>query len=76
MNDLPVDEMTPPQVPPELFSGKQRHPHGWLLLIDGDFGPGDVLPPEAIRGAWAIGADGKPIGTLRRNPRYRPQQRR
>jgi hypothetical protein len=68
------DDETPLDVPPELFSGKDRNPPGWLFLIEGDFGPGEVLPPEAIRGAWAVDANGKPVGRLRRNPKFRPHQ--
>jgi hypothetical protein len=70
-----TDDETPADVPPHLFSGNERSPRGWLLLIQGDFGPGDVLPTEAIRGAWVVDANGKPAGRLRRNPKFRPQQR-
>jgi hypothetical protein len=71
----PENEEPPADVPPKLFSGKERNPPGWLFLIDGDYGPGDVLPSEAIRGAWAVDANGKPTGSLRRNPSFRPRHR-
>ena len=68
------NDPTPFEAPAELFSGTDRAPSGWLLVIDGEFGPGDALPSEAIRGAWAVDANGHPTGRFRHNPRFRAQR--
>jgi hypothetical protein len=41
------------ELSPELVSEAQRFPGGWVYEIEGEFGPNDAVPPEAIRGAWA-----------------------
>src|SRR5450432_762207 len=56
-----ADHEPPADVPPDPFSGTERNPYGWLLLIEGDFSPGDLLPTEAIRGAWAVDVNGSPL---------------
>lgn len=62
--------------PAELFAGTDRHPKGWLFVIDGEFRPGDALPSEAIRGAWVVDANGRPIGRFQHNPRFRAKHQR
>jgi hypothetical protein len=51
---------------------------GWVYEIDGEqvSDPNGDVPPEAIKGAWTIGDDGKPTGEYQANPNYRPLPRR
>jgi hypothetical protein len=57
--------------PPELVAEARRFPGGWVYEIEGEFGPNDAVPPEAIRGAWAVDREGKLTGEYRANPKYR-----
>lgn len=50
----------------------RRHPGGWVYEIEGDYGPDDAVPPEAIRGAWAVDDHGELTGEFTPNPNYRP----
>lgn len=63
-----VDARKPP---PDLVSEARRFPGGWVYEVEGDFGPKDTVPPEAIRGAWAVDQDGNLTGEYKENPRYR-----
>jgi len=67
----PVSNPDGSEMPSDLFSGKARAPNGWMLVIEGEFAPGDALPSEAIRGAWAVDDHGRPIGRFQSNPRFR-----
>lgn len=61
---------TPPD-DPELIAAAAAHPGGSLAAIDGDLVGGDAngyVPPEAIHGAWIIGADGVLTGEYAANP--------
>ena len=49
----------------------RRHPGGWVYEIVGDYGPDDAVPPEAIKGAWAVDDTGHLTGHYRANPRFR-----
>lgn len=51
--------------PPELAAEGRRFPGGWVYEIEGEFGPNDAVPPEAIRGAWAVDREGKLTGEYR-----------
>ena len=60
--------------PPEMLEQARATPGGWLYVIDLAFapdGPEDVVPPEAIKGAWKVGEDGVPTGEFEPNPGYR-----
>jgi hypothetical protein len=59
---------------PELVEEARRFPGGWVYEIDGTFGPDEAVPPEAIRGAWAVGSDGRLTGHYEANPRYRERR--
>lgn len=56
---------------PELLAEARRHPGGWVYEMDGEFGPNDTVPPEAIKGAWEVGENGELTGVYQANPRYR-----
>jgi hypothetical protein len=60
--------------PPHLLDEASRNPGGWIYEIDGEqvSDPNGAVPPEAIKGAWAIGQDGKPTGEYTANRNYRP----
>ncbi len=61
--------------PPEMLEQARAAPGGWLYVIDPAFaraGPeDDVVPPEAIKGAWRVGEDGVPTGEFDPSPGYR-----
>lgn len=63
-----VDRREPP---PELVAEARHFPGGWVYEVEGEFGPSDAVPPEAIRGAWAVDPEGKLTGEYRANPKYR-----
>ncbi len=41
-------------------------------MVDAYDGPADKVPPERIRGAWKVNAEGEIIGEFVPNARYRP----
>jgi hypothetical protein len=43
---------------PEARAQAKRNPNGWVYVIQGEFGPNDTVPPEAIAGAWQVDATG------------------
>ena len=65
----------PEQVPPRWAVDEARlYPNGWVYEIDGEFGLGERVPPEAIKGAWPVGPDGVINGDFMPNPRFRPDR--
>lgn len=48
----------------------KRFPNGWVYEIDGEFGTSERVPPEAVRGAWPVGADGVISGDFVPNPKF------
>ena len=48
----------------------KRNPGGWVYKIEGNFGPEDAVPPEAIVGAWKVDEDGNIVGHFIRNPKF------
>lgn len=48
-----------------------RNPGGWVYKIQGDYGPEDAVPREAIVGAWQVDENGSITGDFIPNPNYR-----
>ena len=49
----------------------KRNPGGWVYVVDGTFGPNDVVPPDRIIGAWKVDRKGKLTGQYKPNRDYR-----
>ena len=62
------------EFPPHLLAEAASTPGGWVYEIDGRqvSDSNGAVPPEAIKGAWAVGDDGEPTGEYAPNPNYRP----
>ena len=58
-------------LPGEIQEAK-RHPNGWVYRIAGSFNDNEKIPPEAIVGAWKVGAGGDIEGQFVRNENYDP----
>jgi hypothetical protein len=61
----------PPEPTPAMHEEAKRNPGGWVYVVDGTFGPNDVLPADRIIGAWKVDRRGHLTGTFKPNPEYR-----
>jgi hypothetical protein len=61
----------PPEPTPAMHEEALRHPGGWIYVVDGTFGPDEVVPVERIIGYWKVDRKGKLTGKYRPNPDYR-----
>jgi hypothetical protein len=52
------------------------NPGGWVYAIEGDYGPNDAVPPQAIKGAWKIDDNGEIEGDFIPNPKFVPPDQR
>lgn len=59
--------------PPALVAEARAHPNGWVYEVDGEFGPTEHIPPEAIVGCWRVDGNGEIVGDFVKNPNYRPR---
>lgn len=59
------------EVTDEVIQAARTNPGGYVYKIEGDFGPQDAVPPEAIVGAWKVDSAGNLTGTFLDNPNYR-----
>lgn len=60
-----------PEIPEPAIEEAKRNPSGWVYQIDGDYGPNDAVPREAVVGAWKVDEDGNIVGDFIPNPNYR-----
>jgi hypothetical protein len=60
-----------PEPTPAMHEEAARNPGGWVYVVDGTFGPDDVVPADRIIGSWKVDRHGKLTGTFRPNPDYR-----
>jgi len=49
----------------------RRNPGGWVYVVDGTFGPNDVVPADRIIGAWKVDRRGNLTGKYKPNPEFR-----
>lgn len=56
---------------PQLLEAAKARSGGWVYEVDRPYPPDQYVPPEAIRGSWEVGNDGKLTGRYARNARYR-----
>ena len=59
------------QPPAELVAEARRVPGGWVYEVEAGYSATDAVPPEAIRGAWAVDDEGNLTGEYRANSGYR-----
>lgn len=68
-------DLTSMQPTKEMEDEAKRNPNGWVYAIEGNFGPNDVVPPEAIAGAWKVDASGNIVkGSFMPNPNFKSKQ--
>ncbi len=60
-----------PALTSELIQEAKRNPGGWVNQIEGDFGPDDAIPREAIAGAWKVDENVVIEGEFIPNPNFR-----
>ena len=60
---------------PEMKAEAKQNPNGWVYVIEGNYGPKDTVPPEAIAGAWEVDAAGNIVpGSFQSNPDFKSTQ--
>ena len=74
MNAGSVVQRSPP-ADPALVQDARSRPGEWLFDVDRTYPADQPVPPEAIRGAWKIGADGRITDEFTSNARYRAVER-
>lgn len=74
MTDATFVHRTPPN-DEGLVEAAKAQPGGWVYDIDWDYPETQRTPPEAIRGGWQVGADGRLTGVFSPNERYRAVER-
>jgi len=57
-------------IPQELVAEAKKFPGGWVYEIGEGVDPAGEVPPEMVRGAWAVDAAGELTGEYLPNPRY------
>lgn len=59
-----------PTPSPEIVAQARTQPNSWIYELDGKFGPNDVVPREAVVGAWQVDSRGNITGSFIRNPNH------
>jgi hypothetical protein len=60
-----------PEPTPAMREEATRNPGGWVYVVDGTFGPNDVVPADRIIGSWKVDRRGNLTGKFKPNPEYR-----
>ena len=61
----------PPEPTAAMREEATRNPGGWVYVVDGTFGPNDVVPADRIIGSWKVDRRGNLTGKFKPNPEYR-----
>jgi hypothetical protein len=59
------------EITPDLIEAAKKIPNGYVYKINGQFGPNEAVPPEAIMGAWKVNEAGNIVGDFIPNSNYR-----
>ena len=65
-----------PEITVATLTEAKQNPGGWVYAIEGDYGPNDGVPPEAVRGAWKVDDNGMIEGDFIPNPNFMPAKQR
>jgi hypothetical protein len=57
---------------PEAVAEAKNNPNGWVYAIDSRYDRNGSVPPEAVKGAWRVNADGEIVDDFIPNPNYVP----
>ena len=55
---------------PDLIKEAEKHPNGWIYVLDKEFQGKQEVPAEFIKGAWKVDENGKITGDFEKNPNY------
>jgi hypothetical protein len=55
---------------PETEAAAKLAPSSILYAIEGNYGPHDAFPLEAVKGAWQVDAAGNIVGAFIPNPNF------
>ena len=66
------DQLTPPEITPEMRASAQANPNTWLYVIDPALDADADVPPWGVVGAYPVNAHGEIDATFVRNTAYRP----
>jgi hypothetical protein len=61
----------PPEPTEAMREEARRNPGGWVYVVDGTFGPNEVVPADRIIGSWKVDRRGNLTGKFKPNPEYR-----
>lgn len=63
---------TVPEITEQAKAEAKSQPNGWVYAIGGGYNSTERVPPQAIRGAWKVDANGNITGEFKPNPNYDP----
>jgi hypothetical protein len=66
------EQLTPPEITPEMRANARANPGTWLYVIDPAFDAEADIPPWGVVGAYPVNARGEIDAMFRRNTEYRP----
>jgi hypothetical protein len=66
------EQVTPPEITPEMRASAMANPNTWLYVIDPAFDADADIPPWGVVGAYPVDARGEIDANFRRNTEYRP----
>lgn len=66
------EQVTPPEITPEMRASAMANPNTWLYVIDPAFDADAEVPPWGVVGAYPVNDRGEIDTNFRRNTEYRP----